>query len=454
MDTNTDSLQLPEPAIDTDYGEPGYTPSHSPTDTQKPVKHTRTLSFPHLHSRRDLPRTSDQHSVASQPAPELGSAPTPSINAFEVGKTKHPAHSRHAQLSDKHKNAFSPVKTRSLHEKDAEHKPLFRRILNRTTSSQQLPSFADVPLEALEEIDAKQEDFWRFLDKELDKVEGFYKAKEDEANHRLSQLREQLHTMRDQRLEEIMAVEAAREKKRHRSRGHAKHDGDGEEVEDVMQDIYHVRDTIPQVAHGMDVVYHPIQAAKRVRFGSYHVPKNNLLATPPSTSHPSNWDYTRKPEAQEIPYHSAKRKLKTALQEFYRGLELLKSYVLLNRTAFRKINKKYDKAVHARPTMRYMNERVNNAWFVKSTVLDGHITAVEDLYARYFEKGNHKIAVGKLRKKNANAGSYTGSVFRNGLMVAGGLVFGIEGLVYGVEQLGDPDATIVANTGYLLQVIA
>ena len=68
------------------------------------------------------------------------------------------------------------------------------------------------------------------------------------------------------------------------------------------------------------------------------------------------------------------------------------------------------------------------AHFVMSTTPDDLISQIEDLYARYFERGNHKLAVGKLRARVAKAGDYTGAVFRTGILLALGAVFGIQGM--------------------------
>lgn len=320
------------------------------------------------------------------------------------------------------------------------------------------PGIHDVPLEAYKEFDLRQAEFFNFLDQELNKIESFYRMKENEANDRLQVLRAQLHEMRDRRLEELYEAQKAKERVRHEVEAAGLlANGDGYLVNGAKMAFE--RAEIPAQNW-----LRPIESA--IGVNGRHFGKNiralERLGSPdgPQPKDPANQrrpdsrlDFSRRHTHQDaVPYRTAKRKLKLALLEFYRGLELLKSYALLNRTAFRKINKKYDKAVQARPTGRYMSEKVNKAWFVQSEILDGHIVAVEDLYARYFERGNHKVAIGKLRIKSSRGGDYSGSVFRNGLLLAAGAVFGIQGIVYGAEHLSNPDTLVRTNTIYLLQV--
>ena len=373
-------------------------------------------------------------------------------DAFHVGKTNSPTKTQHSALLPRHRHIFA--KRRSVSTPGAPispaQPPLLRRIFsNRPIGS---PIQGDVPLEGYKEFEIRQAEFTNFLDKQLDKIEAFYKLKETEAVERLNVLKQQLHEMRDRRLEELEVVQRAKlQAKQERERLGSKY----------SENMNGEADRVASTAAALRWLK-PLEQAVglRERFGKNTKALRRLSSPPgPYSQHPPSHqgdpqrDFTRRlTNHEEVPYRSAKRKLKLAMQEFYRGLELLKSYALLNRTAFRKINKKYDKAVNARPTGRYMSEKVNKAWFVQSEVLEGLIVAVEDLYARYFERGNHKVAVGKLRSKTSKTGDYTGSVFRNGLLLAGGLVFGIEGIVYGGEHLANPDPTVRTEASYLLQI--
>ncbi|KAL4904561.1 hypothetical protein BDW74DRAFT_185491 [Aspergillus multicolor] len=307
------------------------------------------------------------------------------------------------------------------------------RLLKRVLSTNDAPEKL-VEADQRTEVEKKQDEFFAFLDGELEKIETFYQMREREATERLKVLREQLHTMRDQRIQEVFYA------KRHRT-------GEGEQQ--------------PSEPRG-GLSGRRIRAAITGR----RIGKNSkalaALATP-GGEQPQDGDaitrrrdFTRHPtEPQqlpksEVPYRSAKRKLKYALQEYYRGVELLKSYAYLNRTAFRKINKKYDKVVDTRPSMRYMAEKVNKAWFVQSEVTESLLATSEDLYARYFEGGKRKIAASKLRHTIRKSGDYSPNSFRCGLLGMAGILFAIQGLIYASDHLDDPG--IGSQTSYLLQV--
>ncbi|KAI5287396.1 hypothetical protein KEM54_006024 [Ascosphaera aggregata] len=300
--------------------------------------------------------------------------------------------------------------------------------------------------EAYKEFEAREVNFVSFLDGELEKIEDFYKQKEDEFTRRLRSLRDQLHLLRDMRIAEL---------RRKRS-------------STVSRSGINEEDGFTTDASGDKKKK---ESGWRRRLASRQRNQSSFTATTPVHPRPMSMgtsdegeqhrierkqqrrDFARKLE-QDIPYRTAKRRLKVALIEFYRGLELLKSYAELNHKAFRKINKKYDKVTHARPTLRYLTENVNRARFVQSEVLDTYLSTVEDLYSRYFENGNRKIAVGKLRGKLHRTEDYSASTFRNGFMFSAGFVLGVQGVVSAGQHLFDPDPVVRMQTSYLLQNIA
>lgn len=435
----------------------GSPPSHDKDSLGKRTKAPPSLKLPGaaLDPEHTSPNTGP--SVLSHSKTKSVQLPPPADNAFEIGKTRSP-NRQTSSLPSRYKSVFSPKRVNSTPAPPPaldNPRPLLKRVFSMSHKAAP-PSPGDVPLEAFRELDVRQAEFFNFLDMQLEKVEQFYRQKEDEATERLKVLRDQLHIMRDCRLDELITRQTAKMKaKEAKHNGGGLLSGHGSDTDEETGNSNSKGDTLN--ASWLNPIDTALQAVQAGRYGGTTKAMNDL-ATPtglvPQDLSDEHRDYTRRPDLPDVPYQSARRKLKVALQEYYRGLELLKSYALLNRTAFRKINKKYDKTVNARPSMRYMTEKVSKSWFVQSDVVDGHIRAVEDLYARYFEKGNHKVAVGKLRIKIARAGDYTENSFRNGLTLAAGLVFGAQGVVYGAQLLWSDDDDLAVNTSFLLQIYA
>lgn len=436
-------LELPGPALSSD-SDVQYSPNTVTPSGTHPQPKTDSL----------LPIRSSSNGTSSS-AYEVGPTTAPPNKSSTFG----PASGQNTlQLPRLMSTTGGPVKASS--------RAFLQRILSVShgRTSNNGSQRADVSLPAFDQVRARQQEFFKWMDGELDKIESFYKSKEDEAGDRLKILREQLHVMRNRRIDEI--AEARKAKDIRKDDEHAAIDPLTKKKHSTEYDNSRPG-TRGQLQAWILPFEKAIQNAKIRTRGPQPGPNSRALQsmerTPELLSEDGQnnhrqiedgRDYVRRPHHDpEVPYRSAKRKLKLALKEYYRGLELLKSYALLNRTAFRKINKKYDKAVNARPLLRYMSEKVNKAWFVQSDVLDGHMHAVEDLYSRYFEKGNHKVAVGKLRSSAGRRGEYTGNAFRSGLFVGTGAVFAIQGLIYASNLLFyELDPTIQLQTSYLLQI--
>lgn len=424
-------FELPDPAL---------TPERRPQERSGTV--TRNASFLLDSDNRPNP-TRSASAVATQ-------------NAYEIGKTT---------TAPRRNGTFASL--RSHLPQSGEVRPFVRRMFSvGAPPTPNRPRRMDVDMVAVDLVRDRQNDFFKWMDKELDKVETFYKMKEDEAGSRLTILRDQLHEMRNRRIEEVAVAQharAIRSEQEHKlfdfqnhSNGQSKKDDDYRPTSRDKLDAW--LDPLQRVignAKAKVTGPHPGSNSKALQVMRESPELRAKNQSEENRQMDAGRDYIRKPHYNDdVPYRTAKRKLKLALQEFYRGMELLKSYALLNRTAFRKINKKYDKAVNAHPPLRYMSEKVNKAWFVQSDVLDGHIHAVEDLYARYFERGNRKIASGKLRSSSGRRRDQSASAFQNGIFIGLGAVFSVQGVIYGAELLNHTDPTIRVQTSYLLQIYA
>ncbi|KAJ2893851.1 signal transduction protein [Zalerion maritima] len=441
--TNAPSLPPPPPSNDDDFALPDpalkSTPSQHHT-TQRPVYGERnasalSLGTPAMDARR------------SSSVPGLSNFDNPRNAGVNRGQ---------GAASTRRETPRQGTLTRLFSSTDGVRGTSIGNLTRKTAAG----DLSDFNLQAWDQVKKRNEDFVKFLNDELHKVEDFYKLKETQAGQRLDLLREQLHEMRNRRTDELI------ERKRivQRRKGEAvedasnemvdgdgyKDDADGKGIAETMGEPHAWIDPIKAKVFRPGPNSKALQKMARTPTfgGEYERQGQEQLAATDDRR-----DYTRRPIDDDVPYRTAKRKLKLALQEFYRGLELLKAYALLNRTAFRKLNKKYDKAVHPRTSYKFMTEHVNKAWFVNSDVLDQHVRVVEDLYARYFERGNHKIAVGKLRGSKKGTGDESGSAFRCGILLGTGLVFAIQGLITAVNiLLHSSDSGLRQDTSYLLQV--
>ena len=309
-------------------------------------------------------------------------------------------------------------------------RPTFlKRILSTYSYRGPSAGIIGVPLEAYREFDACQADFFHFLDEELEKVEDFYKEKEEDANFRMEILKEQLEMMKIKQAEETRRVRVTNAF-RSTTNGHARSRTDADASSRWMQRITH-----------------SLSLTQKQRFSDE---RQDCNANSSQDNGEDTLDEHYNTIVSEVPYKEAKSSLKHALQEFYKNLEMLKSYAMVNRTAFRKVNKKYDKSISTRRG-KYMSEKVDRAWFVQSNVLESHLEDVENLYAQYFEKGSHKVAVKKLRAKHQT--DHSPSSFRAGLLLGAGTVFAVRAIMYATQVYETAPPVTVVQTTYLLQVV-
>ncbi|KAI3649667.1 hypothetical protein MP228_005299 [Amoeboaphelidium protococcarum] len=131
---------------------------------------------------------------------------------------------------------------------------------------------------------------------------------------------------------------------------------------------------------------------------------------------------------------NAKAQLRNALMEYYRYLELLKNFQILNYTGFVKILKKFDKTAGWKSQALYMH-KVDAKYFHTSNVVDGFLSQTEQLFLKFFAGGNKKEARQQLRLPNYKQKTHHSTMWRIGLYIG----LSIPVLVRTFAQLIDLD---------------
>ncbi|KAF8201829.1 EXS family protein/ERD1/XPR1/SYG1 family protein [Pholiota molesta] len=144
-------------------------------------------------------------------------------------------------------------------------------------------------------------------------------------------------------------------------------------------------------------------------------------------------------------YLYAKRKLKKAVIEHYRGLEMLHNYRVLNITGFRKALKKFEKVTRIPAQNQYMTEKVNKSAFASDKAVRDMMSQMEEIYANAFGisfllcYNTFLILDSSWRQKKSSQSSSRGrddeepplSAFRSGLLLGLALPALIDGIVKG-----------------------
>nr|XP_019044152.1 hypothetical protein I302_07433 [Kwoniella bestiolae CBS 10118]OCF23082.1 hypothetical protein I302_07433 [Kwoniella bestiolae CBS 10118] len=280
------------------------------------------------------------------------------------------------------------------------------------------------------QLEQDEKDFFDFLEHELDKVEKFYLAREGDAMRRAHDLRDQLRELAEHRkiYHELYPHGTPEwETKVGRILPISQATANGPAINLIKQKLGIGGTTNPdENQNGNGAGNHLQVPGGPLKRSNSPIPmmSENERSSLREAMRADKDHQTYNPER----YQKYKKELKTAVLEFYRQLELIKNYRIMNLTGFRKALKKFEKTTKITCLEMYTDERISKATFSQSEAIDGLIKQIEDLYTIHFEHGDSKRARDKLRRQTTEKTHYD-SVFRSGIMIGIGLPAAVFALI-------------------------
>jgi len=277
-----------------------------------------------------------------------------------------------------------------------------------------MPELSELSIDDLLKVlfDEEERKFYRVLDREVKRINKFYVEREHEAIRRISTLVNQLTELSEHR----RIFKAAQDRRFHLE---ARHSFSGTATS--WYNPHKQKSPAPSehvTSSDEDV------GDKRRHEAIEHLQVMNI--------HP---DGTCTPSVSHDPFHykEARQKLRAAVIENFRALEILRNYQILNRTGLNKILKKFDKTLNVKTLQKYFDARVVPTPLVESNTTVQMLEAVEEIFTIYFEHGDKKRAREQLRNgialpSGVHQESHYGVVFCAGIYLGVALCCTVEGM--------------------------
>ncbi|KAJ4706700.1 Phosphate transporter PHO1-like protein [Melia azedarach] len=262
--------------------------------------------------------------------------------------------------------------------KDIENQYILVNSVNRDGSEMYETTF----LKVAEEGGECEQQFFRMLDDEFNKVDKFYRTKVEEVIAEAESLSKQMDALiafriKARKLQGVLDTVPVPPQPE-----------PGATSDGPNDDEIKIQEENQKTVGGIKTV--PLEILS-------HVKLNRTLETPTAIikrivprqiGERFNRENLKKVEKQ----------LSKAFSEFYNKLRHLKSYSFLNILAFSKIMKKYDKITSRRASTSYM-KMVDNSYLGSSDELTKLMERVEDTFIKHFSNSNRRQGMSTLRPK-------------------------------------------------------
>ncbi|KFH65109.1 hypothetical protein MVEG_08590 [Podila verticillata NRRL 6337] len=283
--------------------------------------------------------------------------------------------------------------------------------------------------------------FFDFLDDQLEMVDSFYKERELEAVTKLKVIKQQLFVANEwKRRYDIKKAKAEAESQWYEAEWTRMRNGIG----NLMRaDTSLTEDVVigPLDSDPAHAGAHPRSEACGFSTSAAQEPANGLrhrgnakTDLDPAIRQQQIIKEDEEDRRQHLNHKVARTRIKTALSEFYRSLEMLKNYKALNGTGFAKIMKKFDKTAGWKASKAFENTKLKPRYFMKSNILKDLTVETEELYINTFEKGHRRRGMAKLRIPDLKNQTHHKTSLRIGVYLGLALPLMVQGLQSAFSQ--------------------